>query len=117
MRRRARSFAPRLRAPAWEAGRMLTPDGVVAEAMQFDVDPSVGAHIDGTSPLSAREREVALLLVQGMSNREIAERLTVSERTAEKHVQHVLNRLGLRSGAQVAAWAIQHGWLTEQPSS
>jgi non-specific serine/threonine protein kinase len=44
-----------------------------------------------------------------LSNRDIAERLVVSERTAENHVQHVLNRLGLRSRAQVAAWAVRHG--------
>ena len=54
--------------------------------------------------LSAREREVAALIAQGLSNREIAKALTVSERTADAHVQHILNKLGFSSRAQIAAW-------------
>lgn len=92
---------------AWESGRAASIDQVVAEATQFDVHRAHAA--DPVSQLSARERQVAALIAQGMSNRDIAERLVVSERTAENHVQHVLNRLGLRSRAQVAAWAVQHG--------
>jgi len=64
--------------------------------------------------LSPREREVASLVAQGLSNRDIAERLVVSERTAENHVQRVLNRLGLRSRAQVAVWAVQNGLLSPE---
>ena len=59
--------------------------------------------------MSSREREVATLVAEGLTNRDIAQRLVVSERTAENHVQHVLNRLGLRSRAQVAAWAVHNG--------
>jgi DNA-binding CsgD family transcriptional regulator len=95
---------------AWESGRSLGLDQVIVEVMQFDPSRvSVSRNTDALSPLSAREREVAALLAQGLSNRDIAERLVVSERTAENHVQHVLNRLGLRSRAQVAAWAVEHG--------
>jgi DNA-binding NarL/FixJ family response regulator len=61
-------------------------------------------------PLSAREREVVSLVARGLTNREIAETLVISQRTAENHLQHVLNRLGLRSRAQVVAWAIEHGF-------
>ena len=61
--------------------------------------------------LSRRELQVAGLVAQAYTNREIAERLLISERTAEKHVQNVLNRLGLRSRTQAAAWAVQHGLL------
>jgi len=50
-------------------------------------------------------------VAHGLTNRDIAHRLIVSERTAENHVQHVLNRLGLRSRAQVATWAAQNGLL------
>jgi DNA-binding CsgD family transcriptional regulator len=59
--------------------------------------------------LSRRELEVASLVAQAYTNREIAERLRISERTAEKHVQNILNRLGMRSRTQAAAWAVQHG--------
>jgi len=63
--------------------------------------------------LTPREREVVALVAQGCTNREIADKMVISERTAENHVQHVLNRLGLRSRAQIAAWAVEHG-LTER---
>jgi pimeloyl-ACP methyl ester carboxylesterase/DNA-binding CsgD family transcriptional regulator len=61
-------------------------------------------------PLSPREREVVALVAGGLTNREIAEVMVISQRTAENHLQRVLNRLGLRSRAQVVAWAIEHGF-------
>jgi DNA-binding CsgD family transcriptional regulator len=61
------------------------------------------------SLLSRREHEVALLLAEGCTNREIADRLVISERTAENHVQRIMNRMGLRSRTQIAAWAVQNG--------
>ncbi|MEI8411193.1 MULTISPECIES: helix-turn-helix transcriptional regulator [unclassified Kribbella] len=61
-------------------------------------------------PLSPREREVARLVADGLSNREIATALVISERTASNHVQHILGKLGFANRAQVAAWAArQHG--------
>ena len=57
-----------------------------------------------TVPLSRREREVAQLVAGGLSNREIATRLFLSERTVDNHVQHILDKLGFRSRVQVAAW-------------
>jgi DNA-binding NarL/FixJ family response regulator len=56
-------------------------------------------------PLTERERDVAVLLAQGKSNREIAAALVISESTAEVHVKHILSKLDLKSRAQVAAWA------------
>jgi DNA-binding CsgD family transcriptional regulator len=55
--------------------------------------------------LTGREREVARLLAAGQSNREIADALVITEGTVEVHVKHILSKLGLRSRAQVAAWA------------
>jgi trimeric autotransporter adhesin len=54
--------------------------------------------------LSRREREVAALVAEGLSNREIAERLFISERTAEGHLEQIRNKLGFKSRAQIAAW-------------
>ncbi|HLW49220.1 MAG TPA: alpha/beta fold hydrolase [bacterium] len=61
------------------------------------------------SLLTSREREVAALIAQGLANREIAERLVIRERTAEGHVQSILNKLGFNSRVQVAAWAVSRG--------
>jgi predicted ATPase/DNA-binding CsgD family transcriptional regulator len=54
--------------------------------------------------LSRREREVAGLVAEGLTNREIASRLFVSERTAEYHVEQIRNKLGFHSRADVASW-------------
>lgn len=59
--------------------------------------------------LTAREQEVAGLIARGLTNREIAERLVVTERTAESHVQHILDKLGLSSRGRIAAWAVEQG--------
>ncbi len=56
--------------------------------------------------LSRREREVAELVAEGLTNREIAGRLVISERTAEGHVEQIRNKLGFRSRAQIAAWVV-----------
>jgi DNA-binding NarL/FixJ family response regulator len=59
--------------------------------------------------LTAREREVAALIASGATSREIARALTISERTAEAHVSHMLGKLGFSSRAQIAAWAVEKG--------
>jgi CRP-like cAMP-binding protein len=61
--------------------------------------------------LTPREREVAALIAQGLTNREIAAVLVVTERTAATHVEHILSKLSLRSRAQVAAWTAEQGLL------
>ncbi|MGH3975147.1 MAG: helix-turn-helix domain-containing protein, partial [Pseudonocardiaceae bacterium] len=55
-------------------------------------------------PLTPREREVAELVAQGLTNREIAARLYLSERTAQNHVQHILTKLDLSNRSQIAVW-------------
>lgn len=57
-----------------------------------------------TGVLSAREDEVARLVAEGLTNREIGQRLFISERTAQNHVQHILTKLDFTSRAQIAAW-------------
>jgi DNA-binding NarL/FixJ family response regulator len=59
---------------------------------------------DTDGPLSARELDVAALLAEGRTNREIASALFVSERTAQNHVQHILTKLGVANRTQAAAW-------------
>ncbi|MFC5731073.1 MULTISPECIES: ATP-binding protein [Nocardioides] len=57
--------------------------------------------------LTRRQREVAGLLAEGLSNKEIATRLVISQRTVETHVDHVLGKLGLTSRGQVASWVAE----------
>ena len=51
---------------------------------------------------------MAFLVARGWSNREIAHSLVISERTAENHLSHILDKLGLDSRTQVATWAVTH---------
>lgn len=59
--------------------------------------------------LTEREREVAALIAQGKSNRELAHELVVSERTIKTHVENILSKLGFASRAQIAVWAVEKG--------
>jgi DNA-binding NarL/FixJ family response regulator len=59
--------------------------------------------------LTAREREVAALVARGLSNRAIAERLVVGERTVEGYVANSFAKLGFNTRAQLAAWAVERG--------
>ncbi|MEV0087507.1 LuxR C-terminal-related transcriptional regulator [Saccharopolyspora sp. NPDC050642] len=59
--------------------------------------------------LTPREREVARLVAQGLSNRQIAEQLVISKRTSDSHIEHILAKLGATSRAQIAVW------VAEQP--
>jgi predicted ATPase/DNA-binding CsgD family transcriptional regulator/transcriptional regulator with XRE-family HTH domain len=69
---------------------------------------------DSAAPLTPREREVAAKLARGMSNREIASDLVISERTAEAHVEHIRNKLQVSTRGQIAVWAAQHGLLADK---
>lgn len=82
---------------------------------QVHLDPAVArvlAHsmrVGHGVVLSAREREVLVLVARGSSNQEIADTLFISERTARTHVSHIISKLGLASRIQAALWAIREG--------
>ncbi|GIH49096.1 LuxR family transcriptional regulator [Microbispora rosea subsp. rosea] len=61
------------------------------------------------SPLTRREQEIAELIAQGRSNKEIASALVISQRTVEGHVERILDKLGFASRAQIAAWMAARG--------
>jgi non-specific serine/threonine protein kinase len=63
----------------------------------------------GSTRLSRREREVAVLVGEGLTDRQIAQKLFISERTAEGHVQSIRNKLGFDNRAQIASWVAMQG--------
>jgi DNA-binding CsgD family transcriptional regulator len=69
----------------------------------------IAAGSDGPEGLTPREREVAVLLAEGLSNAELARRLYISPKTAAVHVSNILAKLGMASRTEVAAWAIREG--------
>ncbi|HYI24989.1 MAG TPA: response regulator transcription factor, partial [Thermomicrobiales bacterium] len=91
----------------WESGLHLNLDEVFSvvdeAALALSQPTSLPAH--GLSP---RETEVLRLVAAGKSNRAIAEDLSISERTAENHVFHILAKLGLESRTAAAAWTVRH---------
>lgn len=66
-----------------------------------------GAATAPTRPLTGREQEVVALVAQGHTNRQIAHKLFISERTAEYHVDQIRNKLGVRTRSQIAAWSVE----------
>ena len=66
--------------------------------------PLAASDSAGAGLLSKREAEVARLVADGLSNKEIGARLFISEHTVDSHVRSILNKLGCNSRAQIAAW-------------
>src|SRR6202521_4462290 len=92
---------------AWKHGEAMT----TGEALDYALHPDrpVAEAPGDAGPLSRREREVAAMVTSGMTNKEIAQRLFIAERTAEGHVERIRNKLGVRSRTEVATWAVAHG--------
>lgn len=96
---------------AWAEGQALTFDQALSYAQSvFDTGdlaaphPQLASAFDAANDLTRRERDVALRVAEGKSNRAIAEELVITERTVEGHVSNILAKRGFRSRAQIAAW-------------
>jgi DNA-binding NarL/FixJ family response regulator len=102
-----------------QALRMLAKgDIVVSQEMANGVKVELAADqaLKSRDDISGREQEVLQLVCEGATNREIAERLIVSEHTVKVHLRNILNKLNLRNRQQVAAYAVQEGLVTDLKS-
>jgi len=108
--RPAGEAAAELRADV-RAGRL---DGDVAEAVLRAAGHRVRRRREGPAGLTAREVEVLRLLAQGLSNKEIAERLVIAPKTAGNHIEHIYSKIDASSRATASLFAMQHGLLPEE---
>jgi predicted ATPase/DNA-binding CsgD family transcriptional regulator len=93
------------------AGRRLGPEEAVSLALANEPEDAAGPGPRRT--LTRREREVAVLVAGGLTNRDIAAELFLSVRTVEVHVDHIFSKLGFHTRTQLAAWAYEEGLLPE----
>ena len=93
---------------AFGYGRRMSVEDAIAYACRVEPEPRPPVAVPAPVTLTRREREVADLLGEGLSNAQIAQRLVVSQRTAESHVANVMRKLGATSRSQVAVWARTH---------
>jgi DNA-binding NarL/FixJ family response regulator len=91
-------------ATEFEAGRQGRTDAWRLTLGQSARDVVAASGRDPAEILRQRETEVAVLVAQGLRNKEIGARLFISERTVESHVRNILNKLGFSSRAQIAGW-------------
>ena len=92
-------------AEAFRQGQVATDDDAIAYALEETGWPARATPTAKTPDLlTRRERQVADLVARGLSNKDIALTLVISQRTAESHVDHILTKLGFTSRAQIAAW-------------
>jgi DNA-binding CsgD family transcriptional regulator len=99
---RAHAMAAAERLARWRGWR-------VTELEQVQRRLGLGPEPAGPESLTPREREVAALLVEGLGNTALAERLFISPRTAAVHVSNILTKLGMSSRTEVATWAMREG--------
>ena len=134
-----RALGEQAAAAATAAGRAMTLEQAVEETLAWLAEPE-GLPRAGERParpelppsetraagtgdpappggigLTHREQEVTILIARGLTNRQLAEALVVTEGSAANYVQRVLNKLGFNTRAQIAAWAVEHG-LGPSPS-
>lgn len=98
---------------AWNQGQAMTPGEAVALALGRSA-PLPIAQIQRPGGLTDREIQVVWEIASGLTNRQIAEKLEISQRTVDAHVQNILNKLGVEKRTQIAVWASRH--LKEDPS-
>jgi len=118
---------PRPHRPARDAGQAVAEmraevragrlDGAAVDAVLEAAGHRLPRRREAVAGLTAREVEVLILLARGMSNRQIAERLVITPKTAGNHVEHIYAKIGASSRAAAAMFAVQHGLLPEEKTA
>jgi HD-GYP domain-containing protein (c-di-GMP phosphodiesterase class II) len=111
--RPAADAAAELRAEV-RAGRL---DGTAVDAVLEAAGHRLPRRREAVAGLTAREVEVLILLARGLSNRQIAERLVITPKTAGNHVEHIYAKIGASSRAGAAMFAVQHALLPEEKAA
>jgi DNA-binding NarL/FixJ family response regulator len=115
-------------AAAVAAGRAMPPEQAAADVLS-GTEPMAAAEPTGAplptaarpapdgqpNPLTRREREVAALVARGLTDRQVAEALVITEGTVGVHLTNIFSKLDLHSRAQLAVWAAEHGLLAGRP--
>src|SRR5438094_490163 len=106
--------------PSWHA--LLAAAAIVLFRVGLELVPATRTVASGPAlaaggasaagRLTTRETEIAVLVGEGMTNREIAARLVISERTVDNHVHNILDALDMRHRSQIAAWCAERGLLS-----
>jgi DNA-binding NarL/FixJ family response regulator len=95
-------------------GESLLSPSITAQVLDRFADLSRKERERENDVLSEREKEVLVLVARGLTNRQIAAELVISENTVRNHLSHILDKLDLSRRSQVAAYAVQRGFLPEQ---
>ncbi len=106
----AEQAAAQLRA-AVQDGRL---DGLAVDAVLQAAGHRVPRRAQAPAGLTAREVEVLVHLARGLSNKQIAQRLVITPKTAANHIEHIYAKIGASSRAAAAMFAVQHGLLPEE---
>jgi DNA-binding CsgD family transcriptional regulator len=98
----------------WAEGRTLSVDDASEQAIDLaTLAPTIGASAAPVSAggLTPRQLEIALLIARGLTSREVAAQLILSERTVDSHLENILGRLRLHSRKELSLWAARQGLL------
>lgn len=91
-----------------QRGEAVLPTRLAGKLLdEFRTQAKAVASADDVEVLSAREHEILDLVAQGMMNKEVAEKLFISENTVKYHMKNILDKLHLQNRAQVIAWAVR----------
>lgn len=111
VRATAATARERMGSAAFETARILGQAMTPGEAVNLVLGrsaPVPTAHVQPPGGLTEREIQIALEIARGLTNRQIAQKLDISQRTVDAHIQNILNKLGMEKRTQIAVWATGH---------